>query len=156
MEYIVSQYYFFFYRAAIKFLMTHIVVLERSNLDAITSSSGGQLEAVFLTEVNIAGAKSRTTSASMLRECWIQASEELDIETLHDGTEEYQKLFGNQLFCSEGNSNHKTILAAESSLPVSLRLGNQILRARAGDQTGIILITGSLHIVSTVLSSLHG
>lgn len=118
--------------------------------------SGGQLEAVFLTEVNIAGANSRTTSASMLRDCWIQASKELGINTLHDGMEEYQKLFENQSFCSAGESKHKTILAAENSLPVSLRVGNQILRARARDQTGIIVITGSLHIVSTVLSFLHG
>lgn len=118
--------------------------------------SGGQLEAVFLTEVNIAGANSRTTSASMLRDCWIQASKELGINTLHDGMEEYQKLFENQSFCSAGESKHKTILAAENSLPVSLRVGHQILRARTRDQTGIIVITGSLHIVSTVLSSLHG
>ncbi|XP_019081779.1 dihydrofolate synthetase isoform X3 [Vitis vinifera] len=118
--------------------------------------SGGQLEAVFLTEVNIAGAKSRTTSASMLRDCWIQASKELGINTLHDGMEEYQKLFENQSFCSAGESKHKTILAAENSLLVSLRVGNQILRARTRDQTSIIVITGSLHIVSTVLSSLLG
>lgn len=118
--------------------------------------SGGQLEAVFLTEVNIAGANSRTTSASMLRDCWIQASKELGINTLHDGMEEYQKLFENQSFCSAGESKHKTILAAENSLLVSLRVGNQILRARTRDQTSIIVITGSLHIVSTVLSSLLG
>lgn len=141
------------YIAAIEYLMTH---WKRSNSDDIAFSSGGQLEAVFLTEVDIAGAKSRSTSASKLRDCWIQASKELGIDTLHDGKEEYQKLCEERSFCSAGESKHKTILAAENSLLASLKIGNQILRARTEDQTGMIVITGSLHIVSTVLSSLRG
>lgn len=129
---------------------------ERSNLDPTTFSSGGQVEAVFLTEVDIAGAKSRMTSASTLRDCWIRASNQLGIDTLHDGMEEYQKLFEDQSFCASGESKYKTILAAEGSLSDSLRTGNQILSARTRDTTGILVITGSLHIVSTVLSSLNG
>lgn len=57
------------------------------------------------------------------------------------------------------NSNSKsdmTILAAESSLTSCLRMGNQILKARLGDESGIIVVTGSLHIVSSVLSFVRG
>ncbi|KAF3970524.1 hypothetical protein CMV_005793 [Castanea mollissima] len=48
--------------------------------------SGGELEAVLLTEADIAGGNSQTTSASLLRDCWIQASKELGIDIVHDGT----------------------------------------------------------------------
>ncbi|XP_075633508.1 dihydrofolate synthetase-like [Castanea sativa] len=48
--------------------------------------SGGELEAVLLTEADIVGGNSRTTSASLLRDCWIQASKELGIDIVHDGT----------------------------------------------------------------------
>ena len=48
-----------------------------------------------------------------------------------------------------------TILGAESSLMASLKATNQILRERAGNQSGIIVVTGSLHIVSMVLAALN-
>ncbi|KAK9292440.1 hypothetical protein L1049_020412 [Liquidambar formosana] len=118
--------------------------------------SGRQLEAVFLTESDIAGGKSRTTSSSLLRDCWIQASKELGIDILHDGMAEYQKLLKDQSVCSAGEFADKTLLAAESSLPVCMRIGNEILKAKTGDQSGILVVTGSLHIVSLVLASVHG
>ncbi|XVF10011.1 hypothetical protein REPUB_Repub07fG0147500 [Reevesia pubescens] len=51
--------------------------------------SGRQPEAVFLTEADIAGGTSRTTSASVLRDCLIQASSELGLKVLHDRMAEY-------------------------------------------------------------------
>lgn len=116
-------------------------------------SSGGQLEAVFLTEANIAGGKSRTTSASLLRDCWIQASEELGIGIVHNGPAKSNQVFKDQLTYSVSKLENGTILAAESSLTVSLKVANQILREGTGIQSGIIVVTGSLHIVSLVLAA---
>lgn len=110
--------------------------------------SGMQLEAVYLTEADIAGGKSRTTSPSLLRDCWIRASKELDINILHDEMAEYQELSKDQL-------SPAIILAAENSPLFSMRMVNQILRKRTGDGSGIIVVTGSLHIVSLVLASLQ-
>ncbi|KAI5561909.1 hypothetical protein BDE02_15G018600 [Populus trichocarpa] len=108
--------------------------------------SGLQLEAVFLTEADIAGGKSRTTSASLLMDCWIQASEELGINTLHDGMEKNRELL----------EENKIILATEKSPEVAMRAANETLRRRAGNRSSVIVVTGSLHIVSLLLASLHG
>lgn len=116
--------------------------------------SGQQLEAVFLTEVSIAGGNSRTTSASVLRDEWIRASKELKINIIHDQMPDYQELVKDPTL----RSNRKfdmTVLAAESSLTTCLRVGNQILKARLGDGSGMIVVVGSLHIVSSVLSFVY-
>ncbi|XP_057950471.1 dihydrofolate synthetase isoform X3 [Malania oleifera] len=102
--------------------------------------SGRRLEAVFLTEVDIAGSKSRTTPASSLGKIWKQASEELGIDIIHDGMGEYRKLFWDQEVCPAGEFGRKTILATESSFLVSMRAANQILRARSGDQSAVLSI----------------
>ncbi|XP_038686567.1 dihydrofolate synthetase isoform X2 [Tripterygium wilfordii] len=116
--------------------------------------SGRELEAVFLTEAKVAGGTSRTTSASFLRDCWIQASKELGISVLlHDGMMEYEE---EQLHSIAKDSDRRTVLATEKSLEVCMRTANQILRRRSGNQSSIIVVTGSLHIVSSVLASLHG
>ncbi|XP_075649674.1 dihydrofolate synthetase-like [Castanea sativa] len=119
-------------------------------------SAGGELEVVLLTEADIAGGKSRTTLASLLRDCWIQASKELGIDIAHDGTTKSREVFSNLLVCSASKLENGTILAAESSLMASLKATNQILRERTGNQSGIIVVTGSLHIVSMVLAALSG
>uniref|UniRef100_A0A6N2ME49 Mur ligase C-terminal domain-containing protein n=1 Tax=Salix viminalis TaxID=40686 RepID=A0A6N2ME49_SALVM len=107
--------------------------------------SGLQLEAVFLTEADIAGAKSRTTSASLLRDYWIQASEELGIDTLHDGTEKNR----------DSLEENKIILVTEKSPEVAIRAANETLGRRAGNHSSVIVVTGSLHIVSSLLASLQ-
>ncbi|KAM4076175.1 hypothetical protein ACJW30_12G043200 [Castanea mollissima] len=114
------------------------------------------LSVVLLTEADIAGGKSRTTSASLLRDCWIQASKELGIDIIHDGTTKSREVFNNLLLCSASKLENETILAAESSLMATLKATNQILRERTGNQSGIIVVTGSLHIVSMVLAALSG
>ncbi|XP_075648535.1 dihydrofolate synthetase isoform X1 [Castanea sativa] len=118
--------------------------------------SGGELEVVLLTEADIAGGKSRTTSASLLRDCWIQASKELGIDIVHDDTTKSREVFNNLVVCSASKLENGTILATESSLMASLKATNQILRERTGNQSGIIVVTGSLHIVSMVLAALSG
>ncbi|GLU09066.1 hypothetical protein SLE2022_259430 [Rubroshorea leprosula] len=116
---------------------------------------GGQLEAVFLTEANIAGGKSRTTAAPLLRDCWLQASKELGINVLHDRTAEYGGLFKDKLISSAMEFRDGLVLVAENSLAVSLDVANQILQERSANRTGILVVTGSLHIVSSVLGSLN-
>ncbi|XP_045789160.1 dihydrofolate synthetase [Trifolium pratense] len=116
--------------------------------------SGSYVETVILTEAAIAGAVTRTTPASLLRDSWIKASEELGINICHEGMTEYRELFKEQPASSESNLNDgKTILATESSLKGCLRIANEILNRRR-DEKGVIVITGSLHIVSSVLASL--
>ncbi|XP_015878195.1 dihydrofolate synthetase [Ziziphus jujuba] len=118
--------------------------------------SGGQLEGVLLTEADIAGGKSRTAAASFLRDCWIKASEELGITLVHDKMSDYQELFNDQLDCSASTIQNRTILAVEASFLSSMKIADQILRKRTGNGFGIIVVTGSLHIVSLVLATLHG
>ncbi|PON96875.1 Folylpolyglutamate synthetase [Trema orientale] len=117
--------------------------------------SGAKIEAVLLTEASIAGSKSRTTSASFLKDSWIQASEELRIATLPDKIAEPQELLKDQVDGCARLLETKTFLAAEASLLSSVKFANQILRGRMGNELGIIVVTGSLHIVSSVLATLH-
>ncbi|GMN44459.1 hypothetical protein TIFTF001_013662 [Ficus carica] len=117
--------------------------------------SGGKIDAVFLTQANIAGGKSRTTLASFLRDCWIKASGELGLAFLNDKTMEYQDLLKAQSNGCEGVLENKTILAAEASVLSSMKIANQILSHNMQKGSGIIVVTGSLHIVSSVLATLH-
>ncbi|GAB2293975.1 hypothetical protein Dimus_028189 [Dionaea muscipula] len=96
-------------------------------------SAGHQLEAVCLTEVDVAGDKHRTTPASVLKDCWFRASKEQDA-----------RFFKDLSVRSAGTKgNDGTILVAESSLTTCLRIGGEILEARRGDRTGKREIKGS-------------
>ncbi|KDP22174.1 hypothetical protein JCGZ_26005 [Jatropha curcas] len=117
---------------------------------------GKNLGAVFLTEADIAGGKSRTTTASSLRDCWVQASEELGINILHDGMTEYQELCTKQLVYSAREMEGRVLLVAEKSLEVSLRDANEFLKGKTGNESRALVVTGSLHIVSSVLARLRG
>ncbi|KAE8664048.1 Folylpolyglutamate synthetase family protein isoform 2 [Hibiscus syriacus] len=133
-----------------------VVVAMASDKDQLAFAkeflSGRQLDAIFLTEVDIAGGTSRTTSASVLRDCWMQASRELGVNVLHDRMIEYGELFEDKFSFSTRDSKHETVLAAEKSLSDSLRLANQILRERTRNGSGIVVVTGSLHIVAKLYS----
>ncbi|KAK9914417.1 hypothetical protein M0R45_038198 [Rubus argutus] len=117
--------------------------------------SGGNLDGVLCTEAGIAGGKSRTTAASVLRNCWIQASKELGLDVVHDGMKEYQDSSIDQLV-SLSKLETRPLLAAVPSFQDSMKIANQIHRGRTRDQFGIAVITGSLHIVSLTLATLHG
>lgn len=107
-----------------------------------------------MTEAAIAGAVTRITPASLLRDSWIKASEKLGVGICHEGMTEYRELLTENPVISENNlSDGKTILATESSLKGCLRIANEILNRKGGEK-GVIVITGSLHIVSSVLASL--
>ncbi|VFQ72671.1 unnamed protein product [Cuscuta campestris] len=107
------------------------------------------LEAVFLTEVSIAGDRSRTTSASYLKDVWVKASKELDINVVLDHEEDDAE-------CNLSKEDHhqsRQILLSEGPLMASLRYGSLVLNERDGNSsTGVVLVTGSLHVVSALLS----
>ncbi|XP_050225986.1 dihydrofolate synthetase [Mercurialis annua] len=114
-----------------------------------------QVEAVFLTEADIAGGKYRTTPAPLLRDYWIQAAEELGISTLHDGMAEYQELFNNISGSTEREREGIITLVADKSFEVSMRAAYEFPRRKRGNQSNVVVVTGSLHIVSSVLARLH-
>ncbi|CAN7026984.1 hypothetical protein IGI04_025138 [Brassica rapa subsp. trilocularis] len=92
--------------------------------------SGVRPEAVVLTEADIGGGKVRSTSCSVLKESWIKAADELGLGVME--ASENKSVFG------------------------SLKLAYEILKHnRTGEEAGMVIVTGSLHIVSSVLASLQ-
>ncbi|XP_051146256.1 uncharacterized protein LOC127261874 [Andrographis paniculata] len=94
------------------------------------------------TEVDIAGDRYRTTSSSPLKDTWIQTCCVTGADFLnckaekYDLTEDQKDMIGNQ-----------SILFMEGSLMASMKFGSKILRAKHGAKQGILVFTGSLHIV---------
>lgn len=111
----------------------------------------GDLDAVFSTEVDIAGAKSRMASASLLKCAWVNASREMNMKVLDLKV----AVSEDQSLQVAGIVKSQSILLAEGSLLACIRAGVKILNERAGEQPGILVVTGSLHIVSAVLGYLH-
>ncbi|CAH8277793.1 unnamed protein product [Arabidopsis lyrata] len=92
--------------------------------------TGLKPEVVILTEADIGGAKIRSTSSSVLKESWIKAADELGSGSMEA-------------------SENKTVLD-------SLKLAYKILSDdRSSSDSGMVIATGSLHIVSSVLASLQ-
>ncbi|KAL3650541.1 hypothetical protein CASFOL_006944 [Castilleja foliolosa] len=110
------------------------------------------LESVCFTEIDIAGDKTRTTSSSSLKDSWIQVCRETGVDFLDCKTAEYEYIKDQQTL----SAGKKPVLFAERSLMGSLTFGNEILAAKSGNQHGIIVVTGSLHIVSAALRLLEG
>ncbi|KAK1432280.1 hypothetical protein QVD17_09175 [Tagetes erecta] len=109
-----------------------------------------QVDAIFLTEVSIAGDRYRTTSLSLLRDGWIQASNELGIKLSEYRVEEYNELLQNQ----SGKSADGTLLFNSHSVSESMRIGDEILKSKGTYRQCLLVVTGSLHIVSSVLCSI--
>ncbi|XP_042055333.1 dihydrofolate synthetase-like [Salvia splendens] len=116
--------------------------------------SRGCLEAVCFTEVDIAGDRSRTTSSSLLKCSWIKACREMDVGFLDCGAANYE-LIEDQFPESSRNMGSESILFVEGSLVDSIRFGHEVLCAKSASGSGIIVVTGSLHIVSAVLGCLE-
>lgn len=91
--------------------------------------SGVRPEAVVLTEADIGGGKVRSTSCSVLKESWIKAADELGLGFME--ASEDKSVFG------------------------SLKLAYEILKENTTGEAGMVIVTGSLHIVSSVLASLQ-
>ena len=69
---------------------------------------------------------------------------------------EFQKLFEDQFERSPSVFENRTVLASGDSFLSSMKMADQILKRKKGTRPGIIVVTGSLHVVSLVLSTLHG
>ncbi|KAD7480492.1 hypothetical protein E3N88_03628 [Mikania micrantha] len=114
-----------------------------------------QADAIFLTEVGIAGDEHRMTSLSLLRDRWIEASNELGIKLSEYEAEEYNELLKNQS-CKSVDQLHDTttLLFSSCSVLESMRIGDKILKSKGIDRRGLVVVTGSLHVVSSVLCSI--
>ena len=92
--------------------------------------SGQKPEAVVVTEAEIGGGKVRSTACSVLKESWIKAGDELGSGFMQV-------------------SENKTVFG-------SLKLAYKILSDdTSSSESGMVIVTGSLHIVSSVLASLQ-
>ncbi|KAH9618710.1 hypothetical protein KSS87_020868, partial [Heliosperma pusillum] len=102
--------------------------------------TGLSFEAIFLTEVNIAGDKSRTTSALFLRDIWAEACSNLGVKFTPENSTYDLKLLDASVPCT-GNST-TTILGASSSVIRCLKASHKVLQERKGKQPGTIVVTG--------------
>ncbi|ESQ46800.1 hypothetical protein EUTSA_v10027718mg [Eutrema salsugineum] len=91
--------------------------------------SGLKPEAVVLTEADIGGSKVRSTACSVLKESWMIAADELGLGFME--ASENETVFG------------------------SLKLAHKILTDDTTGDSGMVVVTGSLHVVSSVLASLQ-
>ncbi|XP_077228196.1 folylpolyglutamate synthetase family protein isoform X2 [Tasmannia lanceolata] len=116
--------------------------------------SGRLPKVVLLTEVSIGGGKSRMTSASSLKDAWIQAVMDLGIKFCDIGMGGLE----NQSGFSNGLSEYgpDLIIGCQvGSVEDSMKIASQLLAASTENQSGLIVVTGSLHIISSVLASLR-
>ncbi|KAL7612096.1 dihydrofolate synthetase isoform X1 [Lactuca sativa] len=103
--------------------------------------------AVLLTEVSIAGDRYRSASLSLLRDAWMEACNDLGIKIYEEEEDRLKK----------HNDGNAMLLLNGGSLMESLRVGDEIIQSRSRDTAaaaGVLVVTGSLHIVSSVLCSL--
>ncbi|KAH6828063.1 Folylpolyglutamate synthetase family protein [Perilla frutescens var. hirtella] len=114
----------------------------------------GCLEAVCFTEVDIAGDRSRTTSSSSLKCSWIKACGEIGGSFRDCRTAKYE-LIEDQHPEPSRKMECESILLVEGSLMDSIRFGHEVLGAKSGNKNGIIVVTGSLHIVSAIVGCLE-
>ncbi|RWW89999.1 hypothetical protein BHE74_00000903 [Ensete ventricosum] len=89
--------------------------------------SGRRPELILLTEVSIAGGRSRIALASTLKDAWTRA------------------LLESVMLASCENA----------SIVDSVKLADQLLKSRSRDQPALLVVTGSLHVVSSLLAALH-
>lgn len=109
-------------------------------------------------EVSIAGAKSRTTSALLLKDIWKQAALGLGIEVSSVGMGGESFLDEDQSDCSNLVPKHRHVVMISNEMGTvedSMMVAYRLLRGRMDGPKGLIVVTGSLHIVSSVLTSLQ-
>ena len=105
-------------------------------------------------EVSIAGAKSRTASVLLLKDTWKRAALELDIE-VSMGSESFLE---DQSGCSHLIPKHGHVVLISNEMGTvedSMLVAYQLLRGRMDGPKGLIVVTGSFHLVSSVLASLQ-
>ncbi|KAM0944488.1 putative dihydrofolate synthase [Dioscorea sansibarensis] len=120
--------------------------------------SGRQPDVILLTEVNIAGGRSRMTPATDLKASWTSAAVNLGIDYHDMGIIDHENSVEVHTAQQAVSSNGKQLVLLASQTPsveVLMKLANQLLDHRAGSQYGLIVVTGSLHIVSSILGALQ-
>ncbi|TVU03438.1 hypothetical protein EJB05_51039, partial [Eragrostis curvula] len=123
--------------------------------------SGPLPDIVLLTEASIAGGNSRTMPASSLKELWIAAAQDQGIDHMDIGTVsgmETPECIGN--LASSSSSSGKRMLIGCQDAPFShglIKVASQLLESRGADGAapGLICVTGSLHLVASVLQHLE-
>lgn len=108
-------------------------------------------------EVSIAGAKSRTTSALLLKDIWKQAALGLGIEVSSVGMGG-ESFLEDQSDCSNLVPKHRHVVVISNEMGTvedSMTVAYRLLRGRMEGPKVLIVVTGSLHIVSSVLASLQ-
>ncbi|KAJ3694598.1 hypothetical protein LUZ60_010078 [Juncus effusus] len=112
--------------------------------------SGTRPDIVILTEVNISGGKSRSISALNLKSTWIKSAEELGVDFVDLGTvttgenNEFEKNKEQLVFAVCENTAIKDVI----------KIANELIERRESEKSGLVCVTGSLHLVSSVLSVL--
>ncbi|KAG6516434.1 hypothetical protein ZIOFF_026899 [Zingiber officinale] len=112
--------------------------------------SAGRPELVVLTEVKIAGGKSRMVSASVLKDVWVKTSKDLGMDFVDIGIIDDDK--------SEKEPNCKKMMLAtckSTSIIDSIKHADQLLKSRSKDHPGLIVVTGSLHLVASLLAAIQ-
>ncbi|XP_073110632.1 dihydrofolate synthetase isoform X2 [Elaeis guineensis] len=120
--------------------------------------SGPRPEVVLLTEVTIAGGKSRIASASTLKDVWIRAALDLGIDFMDSGLIDHGKTLEDHKSESRGSSDHSPamlVVCHIGSVGDSIKAASQLLQSRIDDKPSVVVATGSLHVVSSVLAAVH-
>lgn len=111
--------------------------------------SGKKPDVVLLTDVNIAGGKSRAISAIDLKEIWIKAAQNIGIDVFDLGmiTPELQDV----------PNRTRPVFAVCSNTPIKnlISLASKLIQIKEKKkEPGLVCFTGSLHLVSSLLSVL--
>ncbi|TVU48923.1 hypothetical protein EJB05_00208 [Eragrostis curvula] len=123
--------------------------------------SGPLPDIVLLTEASIAGGNSRAMPASSLKELWIAAAQDQGINHMDIGTvsgKETPECIRNLAVSS--SSSGKCMLIGCQDTPFwcgLIKVASQLLESRGADSAapGLICVTGSLHLVASVLKQLE-
>lgn len=121
--------------------------------------SGALPKVAILTEVSVAGGNSRTTTATSLSRIWTQTAGECNLSVI-DWSETQNNC--SNINCSDQNIRSSftdqpgLLVAIESeSVEYAVKKANKLLELVSNQSSGIICVTGSLHVVSTVISCIH-
>uniref|UniRef100_A0A0D9Y1K6 Mur ligase central domain-containing protein n=1 Tax=Leersia perrieri TaxID=77586 RepID=A0A0D9Y1K6_9ORYZ len=121
--------------------------------------SGPRPDIVLLMEASIAGGRSRSMSVSSLKEVWMAAAHSQGISYSDIGTitSIEAPIIASRPAASRSSSSDKPMLIGCSSAPFSrdlIRVASRLIQSQADGDAGLICVTGSLHLVSSVLEQL--
>lgn len=121
--------------------------------------SGALPKVVVFTEVSVAGGNSRTTTAASLSRIWTQIAGERNLSVI-DWTETQNNCSSitrsNQNLQSSFTDQPGLLVSKESeSVENAVKKASELLELVSNQSSGIICVTGSLHVVSTVISCIR-